>query len=377
MRFLYSWFVWVLLISACGNVENKEVTSGFRDERENGFQIEELDKKTGLKKLIVSEPWEKAKEISFEYYLINRNHEVRDSLKGRRIIKTPVERVVCLSTTHLAYLDALGENNAVVGISGSRYVSNPDIRKRMEQGRVPDVGYGQNLNYELIVDLKPDLVLLYGIGSEVMNLSHKLEELGIPSVMVAEYLEESPLGKAGWIRFMGTFFEKEEEADEYFTHVVEEYNRLKGLAAERIHKPKILVGSPYKDSWWVPGGNSYLANMIADAGGEYIGRNNPSHESYVISFENALDWGGRADIWINMGNLSSKKEILAADQRFGSFKVFREGKLYNNINRLSIYGGNDFWESGTVNPHLILRDLIKIFHPGLIEEELVYYKEIE
>jgi iron complex transport system substrate-binding protein len=265
----------------------------------------------------------------------------------------------------------------VVGISGSQYVSNPEIRLRMGQGEVPDVGYGQNLNYELIVNLKPDLVLMYGIGSEVMSLSHKLEELGIPAVMVAEYLEESPLGKAGWIKFMGAFFEKEDRADGYFKRVEDEYNRLKDLAAERIHKPIIMVGSPYKDSWWVPGGNSYLANMIADAGGEYIGKNNPSHESYVISFENALAWGGEADIWMNMGNLSSKREILAADQRFQSFKVFRDGKLYNNINRLSSHGGNDFWESGTVNPHLILRDLIKIFHPGVIEEELLYYKEIK
>lgn len=343
----------------------------------NGFLIEKSLKNAGVTKLTIFNPWEEARDVSVDYYLVNRDSEISASLAGKRIIRTPVQRVICLSTTHLAYLDVLGENKSVVGISGSQYISNPEIRDRMGLGNVPDVGYGQNLNYEVMIKLKPDLVLLYGIGSEVTSYSRKLEELGIPVVMVAEYLEETPLGKTEWVKFIGAFFEKGDMADEYFHKVEEEYYRLKDLVKDKIHKPDVLVGSPYKDAWWVPGGNSYMANLIADAGGNYIGRKNTSHESYVISFENAIAWGNEAEIWINMGNLSTKSEVLAADQRFQSLKVFGNGKMYNNINRLSAHGGNDFWESGTVNPHIILRDLISIFHPGLVEDELVYYKEIK
>jgi iron complex transport system substrate-binding protein len=137
------------------------------------------------------------------------------------------------------------------------------------------------------------------------------------------------------------------------------------------------VGSPYRDAWWVPGGESYLATLIADAGGDYLGKKNPSNESYVISFEHALSWANQADIWINMGNLLSKNEILSADSRFENFKVFKQGKVYNNIKRLGENGGNDFWESGTVYPNLVLRDLITIFYPELIDKELVYYQEIK
>ncbi|HKJ79827.1 MAG TPA: ABC transporter substrate-binding protein, partial [Prolixibacteraceae bacterium] len=293
------------------------------------------------------------------------------------IIRTPIERLICLSTTHLAFLDVLNETNAVVGISGSQYVSNEKIRNRIEAGEVVDVGYGQNLNYELIVNQKPELVMVYGIGSEVTSYTHKLEELGIPVIMVAEYLEETPLGKAEWIEFIGTLFEKGQQAIAYFAKVEQEYQQLQKLAEKQTDKPKVLVGSPYKDSWWVPGANTYMANLIKDAGGNYLGKVNPSNESYVISFEHALAWANDADLWINMGNLASKKEIAQADKRFTKFRVFNHGKMYNNIKQLSNHGGNGFWENGTVEPHLILRDLIAIFYPELIDAEMVYYSEIK
>ena len=377
---MFRYFIFLIAIyifSGCGNTEKQVSIKTGGNTAANGFAIEKQDELAGWTKLTVFNPWEKAKNVSVEYYLADRNTWVPEQLSGKRIIRTPVQRVICLSTTHLAYIEKLGESDKVAGISGSQYISNPEIRRRMEQGAVPDVGYGQNLNYELIVSLKPELVMVYGIGSEVTGYSQKLEELGIPVVMVGEYLEETPLGKAGWIKFFGAFFEKEDVADAYFNYIESEYNRLRMLVKNESNKPKVLVGSPYKDAWWVPGGSSYLANLIADAGGDYLGRKNPSHESYVISFENALAWGSNADVWINMSNMSSKKELLGADQRFGNFQVFKKGKMYNNIKRLSSHGGNDFWESGTVNPHLVLRDLIKIFHPGLIDEELIYYDEIK
>jgi iron complex transport system substrate-binding protein len=176
---------------------------------------------------------------------------------------------------------------------------------------------------------------------------------------------------------VGTLFGKEKEAVSFFNKIEKEYLDLKKLTADKDNKPKVLVGSPYKDSWWVPGADSYMANLIIDAGGNYLGKGNPTSESYIISFEHALTWGHEADVWINMGNMSSKKEILAREPRFESFKVFREGKVYNNIKGLSTNGGNDFWESGTVYPNLVLRDLIAIFYPELIDNDLVYYSEIK
>ena len=125
-------------------------------------------------------------------------------------------------------------------------------------------------------------------------------------------------------------------------------------------------------------GDSYLSELIKDAGGNYIGEKNRSHESYVISFENAVIWSAKANVWINVGSVSSKSEILAVDERFKNFPAFRNARIYNNNKRMSPQGGNDFWESGTVHPDLILKDLIQIFHPGLLEKsDLIYYREIK
>jgi iron complex transport system substrate-binding protein len=366
-------FILIVLFSGCNTPENNKYRIN-TNHYAHGFQIE---KAGNITELTVFNPWEKAENVSIRYYLVEKNKPVPDSLAGERIIRTPVERVICLSTTHVGFLDALEETTSVTGISGSQYVSNEEVRKRMKNGEIPDVGYGQNLNYELIVNQNPELVTVYGIGSEVTSYVQKLEELGIPVVMVAEYLEESPLGKAEWLKFFGSLFQKENEAQLFFEQIENEYHRLKKIAAEASEKPKVLVGSPYKDAWWIPGGNSYLANLIADAGGDYLGKENPSHESYVISFEHALTLADEADVWINIGTLASRDEILRADERFKNFGVFKNGRLFNNIKQLNKHGGNDFWESGTVNPHLVLSDLIAIFHPELTERDMVYYQKIK
>lgn len=372
-RFVF-FLIIIFFLGGCASSGEKMQATENSNHFARGFQI---TKKGEVTHLTVFNPWEKAKNVKFDYYLINGDRPIPDSLRTKNIIHTPVHRIICLSTSHLGFIDILKENQSVVGISGARYVSNPEIQERIKNDETVDVGYGQNINYELIVSRQPDLVMVYGVGSEVTSYAQKLEELGIPVIMNAEYLEETPLGKVEWIKFMGTFFEKETEAENYFAKVEKNYKSLEKMVANKQDRPKVMVGSPYKDSWWVPGGNSYLANLIHDAGGAYLGKTNSSHESYVISFENALTWGNQADVWINMGNLASKQEILATDSRFENFHVFTNGKIFNNNKRLSEQGGNDFWESGTVHPDLVLRDLIAVFYPGLIAEEMVYYQQIK
>lgn len=372
-RFIFSLLI-VFVLFGCRhnyNSERKEIES---NKYANGFRIENYG---SLTKLSVFNPWEKARNVSFDYYLMPEDADIPDSLSGKQIIKVPVKRIICMSTSHLGFIDVLGENKSVVGVSGAGYVSNAEIIQSYKTGNIADVGYGQNLNYEIILKQRPDLVMLYGVDSDVTASAAKLEELGIPVVINAEYLEATPLGKAEWIRFFGAIYAKEAEAEKLFSEIEHDYNSLKESVRENKVKPKVLVGSPYKDSWWIPGGNSYLANLINDAGGDYLGKSNSSHESYVISFENALTFGNEADIWINPGLLASRQEIIAADRRFANFGVFKNGKIFNNINRINESGGNDFWESGTVFPNLILRDLISVFHTGENKEELTYYREVK
>lgn len=339
-----------------------------------GFSVSSYQ---GTTRLTVRNPWENAKNIAFEYYLIDKSVEVPPSLTNKNIIRTPVERIICLSTTHLAFLDKLGEIETIDGISGSAYVTNPRILEKLAAGEIADVGYGMNLNYEEIIRRKPDVVMLYGVDSEITGILRKFRDLRIPVVLNAEYLEADPLGKAEWIKLVGALYNKSGMADSIFRSVEGKYNSWKDLAATAKKKPVVMMGMPYRDVWWVPGGESYMAKMIEDAGGEYLGKGNPSHESFVISFEEALFWSEQADVWINTGMVNTKNEILAADERFSKFRVFQRGKIYNNNKRATGAGGIDFWESGVMEPEVILSDLIRIFHPEIIEShELCYYKEI-
>lgn len=375
MKDIRFFFVVILgiFLQGCSQNNQKQVIPK-QNHYAGGFEIYEGE---DYIRLTVKNPWEQAQNVSVDYYLVDKKSEVPESLKDKTIIRVPVEKLVCMSTTHLAYLEKLGQLDKISGISGSQYVSNPSVRERISAGEIKDVGYGQNINYEEIIRQKPDLVMMYGVDSEITGIIQKFGDLGIPAILNAEYLESSPLGKAEWIRFMGAFFDQIQQADSIFKNIEIRYNQLVEKAAGAGPKPSVMVGLPYRDAWWVPGGESYLARLINDAGGNYLGKENSSHESYVVSFEEALLWASRADVWLNTGTAFYREDILAADPRFESFRVFQKGHIYNNNQRTSPEGGNDFWESGTMSPDVILADLIRIFHPELAGgDSLFYYREV-
>lgn len=340
-----------------------------------GFSIRESN---GITWARVNNPWEKARNIVFEYCFSPRDQEVPDSLKYCNVIRVPAQRIICMSTSHLAFLEALGECDAITGVSGNQYITSDSVNKRISEGLTRDVGYGQNLNYEEIIRQNPDVVMVYGVDSEITGFLGKFRDLGIPAVLIGEYLEGSPLGKAEWIRFVAALVGKQALADSIFRSVEQEYLALKNTVPQGNERPSVMTGMPYRDTWWVPGGRSYLANLIADAGGNYIFNENGSHESFVISMEEAIVRSSIADFWIHTGMVAGKDEILASDARFAGFTMFRRAHIYNNNRRTTPGGGNDFWESGTVFPNRILADLIRIFHPGLLPaDSLTYYIEIQ
>lgn len=340
-----------------------------------GLEIQQFK---DYKLITVIDPWQGANSIEYNYYLINKNSKKELHVSNGTIIKTPIERVVCLSTTHIAFIDVLNKINTIVGVSGSNYVNNVDLRSKIDQKKVLDVGYDNSLNYELIASLNPDIVITYGIGSQVASYNQKLNDLGINTIINAEYLENDPLGKLEWIKFIAAFYELDDKANEYFEKVVNEYNSLLNLTENIVEKPKVLFGLPWKDSWFVPGGNSYLAKMVNDAGGDYFWKDNELRESIPFDIESIFLQAASADIWLNTGTANLKSDILKVDSRFAEFRPFNNSIIYNNNKRMNKYGGNDYWESGLTEPQLVLKDMIKILHPDLLQEyELVYYKAIQ
>lgn len=374
--------LWILskffLFSAC--VENEQETSSnnlsyIPNEFAKGFEINYSD---NFKVLKVNKPWQNADNESFEYYLIPKTEEIPDSIKDKIIIRTPIESVVCLSTTHLGFIEKLNEHNSIIGLSGTYFVYDSIINSKIENKEIDEVGFEDNLNIEKIISLKPDVVFAYDITGSLSSKFEQLAQFGITVVYVGEYLETSPLGKAEWIKFFAEFFDKTEIAYQIFNETKTEYNEYIELIKEASSCPGVLVNIPFQGIWYLPGGESFMAKIIEDAGGNYLWKGKKQVESFSVSMEEIFSKNTEISSLINPGMSKSIDEILKTDSRLNNLNCIKNKRVYNNTKRVSKSGGNDFWESGTVNPHLILKDLAAIFHPEIFQQhEFYYYEKIE
>lgn len=321
----------------------------------------------------VRNPWQGAKEVEMAYFIARNGEKPPRDFRGG-VIRAGAERIVCMSSTYIAMLDALGQVGRVVGVSGMEYISNPHVLARRDE--IKDVG--AEINYESLVGLKPDLVLLYGVSDALAATTDKMNELGIPYMYVGDYLEESPLGKAEWMVVLSELTDCRAAGERVFGAVPERYDALKRLVSGVTRRPAVMLNTPWNDSWMMPSVNNFVVRLIRDAGGDYIYPKNTSHSSVAIGLETAYGLIREADVWLNTGRVTSLEELLAVDEKFSDAKAVREKKVYNNNLRLTPGGGNDYWESGCVRPDVVLRDLIRILHPELLEEgDLYYYRHLE
>lgn len=369
----------VILFSCKRRITNEKPEYPFPDNnlitRAQRFNIE---KYKGYLKVSIINPWQGADNVRMEYFLVRKDSLFPEALDSSNVIFVPVQNIVCMSTTHIAMLAALGEENSVTGVSGPDYVYSGSLKKNIEAGLVADVGYDSGINKELILSISPDLIMMYGIGSESAGYVGKLKELGIKVVFNADYLETDPLGKAEWIKLFGALYCKEEMAYSIYQSEIRLYDSIKTYIRENVSlRPKVLLGLPYKDTWFVSPGNSFISTIISDAGGDYLWKDTESSVSMPYGLENVYIEALNADFWLNIGSINSKVEIDAVDSRLTKLPCFNKGNLYNNNLRVTIKGGNDYWESGTVFPHLILSDIATILHPELFNnKDLFYYKKI-
>ncbi len=320
----------------------------------------------------VFNPWQGAKEVEMSYF-ISRNGEQAPTGFTGPTIPAGAKRIVCMSSSYIAMFDALGQVNRIVAVSGIDYVSNPYILAHKDS--IKDMG--PEMNYELLLGLKPDIVLLYGIGDAQTAITDKLKELSIPYIYMGEYLEESPLGKAEWMVVLSELTDSREKGIEIFSEIPKRYLSLKALTESVGQCPTVMFNMPWNDSWVMPSTKSYMAQLVADAGAEYIYKENSSNSSTPIGLETAYGLIQKADYWINVGSATSLDELKTVNPKFADAKAVRERTVYNNNLRLTPTGGNDYWESAVVRPDMVLRDLIHIFHPELVPDSLYYYRHLE
>jgi iron complex transport system substrate-binding protein len=339
-----------------------------------GFTLEKEGHRTLL---TVKDPWQNASGVSYEYLLSDTLSASQIVDEYHYIISTPVRNVVCLSTTHIGFLDFLHEVSAIRGVSGKELIVNSEVIRQIDEGLTFDVGYDENLNYELLLKIKPDVVFAYGINASVTKTIKKLGELGIPVVMIGEYLEEEPLAKMEWIKVFAALTGHETSVASLFDSVAARYDSLSELTANISQKPSVLLGLPYRGTWYVSGAQSYIARLVHDAGGWYLWDQLAFNESRPMNLESVFENAMTADLWLNTGDAESLNDIVSVDPRFRQLPPFKNGNVFNNNKRLSRSGGNGFYESGVTEPDVILSDLIYIFHPQLLpSHKLTYYQKL-
>ena len=345
----------------------------YTPEYASGFSIKGAD---GYESSIitVTNPWQGADSITTQLFIARGGESAPEGFTGQ-VLEGDASRIVAMSSTHIAMLDAVGEAGRVVGVSGSDYISNPVIAANRDS--IGDVGYEGNINYELLLSLDPDLVLLYGVNG-ASSMEGKLNELGIPFMYVGDYLEESPLGKAEWMVALSEVVGKRTEGEQVFGGIPVRYNDLKKRVADTVlDAPSVMLNTPYGDSWFMPSTESYVARLVKDAGGDYIYKKNTGNASLPIDLEEAYKLTSEADMWLNVGMANTLDELKTSCPKFSDTRCFRNGSVWNNNLKTNAAGGNDYYESAVVNPDILLRDLVKIFHPELVEEDFVYYKQLK
>ena len=369
-----------LIFSTCAGPNNKSVEKNAETEEivkvARGLEI---IKHKDFTEVLIRNPWQGASNVTMKYILVSDKKYIPENTSPESVIIVPVRKMVCMSTTHVGMISALGEENSIKGISGADFLYSSSLKDRFINGEIAEVGYETNINHEIIIKISPDLLMMYGIAGESASHINKMQELGFKIMLNGDYLETDPLAKAEWIRLFGALYCREEKADSIFNSVAENYNRTKTIvSAKSTERPTVLLGLPFKDTWFISPGNSFVSRLIEDAGGSYIWKNTVSETSMPYGLENVYAQAINADFWINIGTVKRKSEISLVDKRLRDLRCYINGNMYNNNKRVSAAGGNDYWESGAVNPDIVLMDIASVLHPEIFPDyRPVYYQKIE
>ena len=325
----------------------------------------------------IKNPWKPGK-LLHQYVLVPRTSDIRHQTSAlpedATVIEVPIQRAAVFTTVHCALLTEFGLGDRIVGVADSKYIKIPYIHEQIAKGRIVDCGNGLNPVVEKIMDVKPDVIMLSPF--ENSGGYGKTEEIGIPLIECAEYMETSPLGRAEWMRFYGLLFGVGEKADAMFHEVDSCYTALKQQATEAGEGRSVIVDKVVGSVWYMPGGRSTIGQMIQDAGGRYPWANDEQSGSLALPFESVLERGGESDVWMLRYSSDHEwdyRELLSGHQGYGQLRAFREKEVYGcNVEQ------SKFYEETPFHPNYLLNDFIQILHPDIIgTSSLRYYKKLK
>ena len=319
----------------------------------------------------IRNPWKPEKTLH-TYVLVSDDGNDNHGVEGT-VIHVPIQRAAVFTTVHCALLQDFGREGSIVGVADSKYIKIPYIQEQIAKGAIVDCGNGLNPVVEKIMDIKPDAILLSPF--ENSGGYGKVEDLNIPIVECAEYMEKSPLARAEWMKFYGRLFGASEQADSLFAVVDSSYMALKERARQAGEGRSVLMDKMVGNVWYVPGGQSTIGQMLKDAGGRYPWADDDQSGSLSLAFETVLERAGECDVWLYRysGNHDMTLQELTAEHRgYDQLKAFRTGAVYGCNVEQSL-----FYEETPFRPDLLLAELLQILHPEITNlPPLRYYKKL-
>lgn len=352
----------IVLLSSCRGTRQETMARDGDTLRLKYARNLTIVKYDGYAEVSLSDPWNNGKTLH-RYALVPKGKEIPAELNqhGLTLVHVPVEKAVVGTSVLCGLIDCLGCRDAITGVCDVQYVNIPFVQEGCRAGRIADCGSGLSPTLEKIIDIEPEAIFL----SPFQNSGGygRIEELDVPIVEMADYMETSALGRAEWVRFYGMLLGAEQQADSLFDSVEKNYLRLQQMAASAPTRPSLLMDKQTSSVWYTPAGQSTVGRVICDANIQYAWSDTGQGGSLPLPLETIIEKAGDADLWLfryNSPQAITYQSLLSENEAYGQLKPF--------INK-SAYGCNTatstFYEDTPFHPDMLLRDFICIAHPEL------------
>ena len=331
-----------------------------------------IEQHDGYQLVTIDNPWKPGMSLH-RYVLVPYDADAPSTLPNGTVIRVPLQKSIIFTSVHAALVGELHAQKQVAGVADLKYMKVPYIHEGVTRGEIVDCGDGMAPLVEKIIDGEADGILLSPF--ENSGGYGRLEDIHIPLIECAEYMEQTPLARAEWMRFYGLLYGRQAEADSLFAIVDSSYHALCHLATEAEKGRSVLVDKQTGSVWYVPGGRSTIGQMLVDAGADYTFADDDHSGSLSLSFETVLERAGESDVWIfryDSPHPITLSQLLAEQPGYRQLRPVRENAIYACNVSTSM-----FYEETPFRPDLLLQDFIQILHPDIPNlPPLRYYHEV-
>ncbi len=357
--------LFIYTVSSCKNEQQSTVTHKL--EYSEFLRISDTDKDITV--VEITNPWDTAR-LLHRYILIPKGTDMPEGLPKGTVVRTPIDKIVVYSSVHASIIEELGASESIIGVCEPEYIVSPSLQQKIASGDILDCGRTMSPNIERIINCGTQII----IASPFENSSYgTVEKTGIPIIEGADYMENTPLGRAEWIRFFGALLNRKEQGDSVFTSIRDHYNTLRDSVADYLQKsngaikrPTLLAERRYGSSWDVPNSDSYMVRIYEDAGAQYLFDYLKGTGSTNMSFEKVYQIGAKADFWIFKYWKESNEPMTYGDLEaeyalYSQFEAFKNQKIYGCNTATTSY-----YDDILLHPDAVLKDFIFIFHPEVL-----------